>query len=601
MSDYGFSVKVENLASAPMKEIEGGMASMAEHSKIATKEVSEHFELMGERMQETFKNLKSLLLTGLGITALFEGWEFIEKSKEAFEGLEKAVARVDTVLKSTNFAAGFTSTDIQDQAKELSSSIVQKRDEILDAQGMLLSFHDIKGPKFTETMKSVADFATFYKEDMTQAALQVGKAINDPLKGMTRLQRMGVAFSAEQKEQIKNYVKQGELAKAQEVILRELRTEFGGQAQAFALTDAGKIQVASKQWEELQFQIGEIISRVEISLIPAFTSVVTNIKNAFNSNVIQFFIEHIKDLVTWALRLLPIWVGYRAVMASVEIGTKLFAGAQALLAEATGAATVATEGEIAAMSALEGAIASTGIGALVVGIGLVIENLISMNNELDKSVDKLTNLSKTEQLANSNAEGYRELSNRFTTRGSLGKAAKSELLTDLIHKQEEIKKSLDESLRPSLAGTKRNLDQESAIKFLKQGKGESGVELSARYDEHGAKIDKLNDAYKAQSTQVEFAEHQFKNLGIAVKKLKDEGTTPLKYSDVGGGAKSDAINTSNLSGASGGLGQAREIKIYFQGPFQQNVGVKESKAEAEKAIEKLTEMISGFSDSTNSQ
>ncbi len=187
MPEYGFTISTQNLVSAKMKEIEASMESMGVKAKVTTKEVSEHFEVMGERMGETFKNLKGLLLSGLGITALFEGWEFIEKSKEAFEGLEKAVTRVDTVLKSTKFAAGFSSEDIQNQAKELSKGIVAKRDEILDAQGMLLSFHSIRGDTFKETTKTVADFATFYKEDMTQAALQVGKAVNDPLKGMNRL------------------------------------------------------------------------------------------------------------------------------------------------------------------------------------------------------------------------------------------------------------------------------------------------------------------------------------------------------------------------------------------------------------------------------
>lgn len=599
MSEYGFVVSVKDLASAKMKEIEASLASMGVKAKVETKEVAEDFEFMGERMGETFKNLKSLLLTGLGITALFEGWEFIEKSKEAFEGLEKAVTKVDTVLKSTNFAAGFSSEDIQQQARDLSKEIVNKRDEILDAQGMLLSFHDIKGPKFTETMKSVADFATFYKEDMTQAALQVGKAINDPLKGMTRLQRMGVEFSAEQKEQIKNYVQQGELAKAQEVILKELRTEFGGQAQAFALTDAGKIQVASKQWEELQFKLGEIISKVEVSLIPSFTKMVSAIKDAFNSSIIQFFIEHIKDLVSIALKLLPIWLGYKAIMDATSAITGIFAIKNGILSVTMGELTFMTDGATTAFEGFGAALSSIGIGALVIGIGLIIENLISMNKELDQSVDKLTNLSKTEEQANNNAEGYRALSNRFAVHSSLGKAAKSELLTDLIHKQEEIKKSLDETLHPSLYASKTALDKESSIRFLKQGKGESGVELSARYEKHGAMVDKLTDAYNEQRKQVEFSEHQLKNLGTAVKQLQGEGVKPLKYSDAGGGLKGDAINTSNLSGASGGLGQAKIVNIYLHGPLQQNVGVKESSGQAEKTIEKLTELIGGFSDSQN--
>lgn len=601
MSEYGFTISVNNLASLKMKEIEESLAQMGVKAKVETKEVAEDFEFMGERMGETFKNLKGLLLTGLGITALFEGWEFIEKSKEAFEGLEKAVTRVDTVLASTKFAAGFSSQQIQNQAKELSKVIVNKRDEILDAQGMLLSFHDIKGPKFTETMKSVADFATFYKEDMTQAAMQVGKAINDPLKGMTRLQRMGVEFSAEQKEQIKNYIKQGELAKAQEIILKELRTEFGGQAQAFALTDAGKIQVAAKQWEELQFAIGEIVSRVEVSLIPSFTKVVNAIKEAFNSGVIQFFIEHIKDLVAIALKLIPIWLTYRAVMAANAAITAIFSVENGVLTASMGSLTFMTDGASVAFEGFGAAIASTGIGAMIVGIGILVEKFISMNSEISDTVSKLSNIKEITDQFKQSAESAEKINTTFSNLKNLSSSQKSALAGDIANQIKDIQDKIATSVSPQIPKTQKALQNATEIA------GKSKYNFLSPFDignsmtyAFGKEASGLKDALKDNKSALAGYNKTLSDLLAKQAILNKAGVKTLGYTGAGAGLKGDANNISNLSGANGGLGQAKIIQIHIN-TLQQNNGVHESKDKADETVRMITEMVNGFSDSQNAQ
>ena len=619
MAEYGFVISASNLVSGKMKEIEASLESMGVKAKVTTKEVSEHFEVMGEKMGETFKNLKGLLLSGLGITALFEGWEFIEKSKEAFEGLEKAVTRVDTVLKSTKFAAGFSSEDIQNQAKELSKSIVNKRDEILDAQGMLLSFHDIKGPKFTETMKTVADFATFYKEDMTQAALQVGKAINDPLKGYARLQRMGVEFSETQVKQIKNYEKQGQLVKAQEIILKELQTEFGGQAAAFALTDAGKIQVAAKQWEELQFKIGEIISRVEVSLIPSFTKLVDTIKTAFNSNVIQFFISHIKDLVSIVLKLIPIWVVYKAIMMANAAITSIFAISNGILTASMGSLTVMTDGSTIAIEGFGAAIASTGVGALVVGLGFLIEKMISVNEEFNKSIEKITRLDELTEKSNPIIKSTNDAATQYmydhSKGGGLTARQKGILLNTARSNETSANNEITEN-KGQINAIKQAIDE--AKKQYNKMPAFSGNGAGAT-----ANADKLGVEHKIEDLtgQMNDLSKINKNLTIAlgvnhviindyVKQNKDalafnkthKNKKPLIDIPINPmtGARDDAMNTSNLSGASGGLGQAKIIHVTI-GVMQQNNGVKESKSESDQAVRMLTEAINNFSDSQNAQ
>lgn len=596
--EYGFSVNVGGASIVQMKEIELAIAKMGLRADVETKKVGASFATMGEGIAETFRNLKGLLLTGLGITALFEGWEFIENSKVAFEALEKAVVRVDMVIKSTHFAAGFSSNDIENQAKELSKGIVNKRDEILDAQGMLLSFHDIRGGKFKETMQSVADFATFYKENMTQAAMQVGKAVNDPLRGMTRLQRMGVEFSDQQKQQIKNYIAQGNLLGAQEIILKELRTEFGGQAKGFATTDAGKIQLASKQWEELQFKIGEVISRVEVSLIPAFGKLVASIKHAFSSTIIQFFIEHLKDLVSIVLKLLPIWIAYKAVMIANELITSVFAIKNGILTASMGELTVMTDGATWAFEGFGAAIVATGIGALVVGIGLLIEKLISMNEELDATIDKKYKLDDSKDFFREQGSQFESLKERMGEFQNLGKQGQQELMHDV---QSYIKANQEKM--PILNSREKTLDSEAhkgygkdnGVKaFLGSNLLKSLTDSTYRTGFHTVQ------ASKSMSSGMKDLSKNFTQAKNYLKTLTEKGITDIKPGGVSGVTQS-AINMSQLSGASGGLGEAKVINIHID--TIQKIGSVQGgdldKA-AKKAVEEIIRTINNLAYSQSS-
>ena len=66
------------------------------------------------------------------------------------------------------------------------------------------------------------------------ASIQVGKALQDPVRGITALRRVGVSFSDDQTEVIKKLVDTGKTAEAQKLILKELAVEFGGSAEAQA-------------------------------------------------------------------------------------------------------------------------------------------------------------------------------------------------------------------------------------------------------------------------------------------------------------------------------------------------------------------------------
>ena len=67
---------------------------------------------------------------------------------------------------------------------------------------------------------------------MPHDGLALGKALNDPVKGVSALAKVGVTFTEGQKTSIAAMVKHGETAKAQQVILAELHkrhTDVGWQ------------------------------------------------------------------------------------------------------------------------------------------------------------------------------------------------------------------------------------------------------------------------------------------------------------------------------------------------------------------------------------
>jgi hypothetical protein len=74
--------------------------------------------------------------------------------------------------------------------------------------------------------------ATVMGMDLKSAVQTVGKALDDPIKGLDSLRRQGFAFTEEQKEELKQLVENGEQLKAQKIILDELNTTYGGSAKS---------------------------------------------------------------------------------------------------------------------------------------------------------------------------------------------------------------------------------------------------------------------------------------------------------------------------------------------------------------------------------
>lgn len=178
---------------------------------------------------------KAAVKVGAGITGL--GLAFGRLGEDAAEH-NKAVAQTAAVIKSTGGAAGVTAADVSALSEKLGKMAVVDDDVTRSGVNLLLTFTNIGKDVFPEASQAVVDMTAAMNNGMVTAeglkgtTIQVGKALQDPIAGLTALRKVGVSFTDQQKDQIKAMVEAGDVAGAQRMILAELSKEFGGSAKA---------------------------------------------------------------------------------------------------------------------------------------------------------------------------------------------------------------------------------------------------------------------------------------------------------------------------------------------------------------------------------
>lgn len=183
--------------------------------------------------------------------------EFRKESIELSRIQRSAEAQLAAAIQSTGGVAGLTASELKAQASALQEVTNFGDEATIAAQAQLLTFTKIGADVFPQATKSILDLATRMDGDLKGATIQVGKALNDPIAGLSALTRSGIQFNATQKELVKGFVETGQLSKAQEVILKELEIQFGGAAEAAREADGGNIALANS-FGDLQEELGDV-------------------------------------------------------------------------------------------------------------------------------------------------------------------------------------------------------------------------------------------------------------------------------------------------------------------------------------------------------
>jgi len=225
-------------------------------SKGISKAIKDFQTLQGAGNKSTFalrtfdkgltNTIKNVAKVGAAVGAA-AGVIGFKLASAAYES-QKVMAQTTAIIKATGGAAGVTASQVSKLSEQLSMQIGVDDELIQKSANLLLTFKQVQNQ--VGEGNNIFDRAVITAQDLGNvfgsadaAAMQLGKALSDPEKGITALRRAGINFTEQQKEQIKTLVASGDVLGAQKLILAEVESQVGGTAAASA-TGFDRMRVA---------------------------------------------------------------------------------------------------------------------------------------------------------------------------------------------------------------------------------------------------------------------------------------------------------------------------------------------------------------------
>lgn len=193
------------------------------------------------------------LAAGAAIAGL--GLILVRGVQEAAEA-DRSYRRLEAVLRATGHASGLTAREIAGFAEEMERTTLASAESVQDAASVLATFRSVSGETFIRAIRLAQDLSTVFGQDLRSSATQLGKALEEPVQGISALRRVGISFTASQRELIESLVQTGRTAEAQKVILDALEQQVGGASAAEAGGLTGAANRLSDAWGNLLKAIG---------------------------------------------------------------------------------------------------------------------------------------------------------------------------------------------------------------------------------------------------------------------------------------------------------------------------------------------------------
>lgn len=280
----------------------------------------------------------------LAITAPFLA--FSRKALDQAKQMRDAQGQLQAAIQATGNRSGYTAGQLNGMATALQNISTFDNDSILrNVTTNLLQFGNVAGTQFARAQQAAVNLASRLgggEGGLQDATLKIGRALNDPIKGITALTRAGVQFTTAEKAQITAMVQHGQGIEAQNLILAKMEKAWGGAAEAMraAQPDA----VAQQDWKDFQ----ETIGNIEIQLLPTLTGLLKDVTGWFQSlspemqkNLVKWvaiaavvgpIVGIIGSIITVGTALLPVLAAMATFIGALSIETIAWAAALAAIA-----------------------------------------------------------------------------------------------------------------------------------------------------------------------------------------------------------------------------------------------------------------------------
>lgn len=257
-------------------------------------------EASSSGLSDIGNGIGNILKAGIGAALVGIGAIVATGIKETMDA-SAGTAQLAAGIKSTGNAANVSVKGMTDLASAIQDYSGQTDDSIVQTEQLLLTFTNIKnsGPDkiFDLATKAAADMAAKMGGDASSQAVRLGRALQDPEKGVMALNRVGVQFTQGQKDSIKAMQDSGDMVGAQKVILAELTKEFGGAAKAAGDSLPGQLAKGKRAFEDMSQTVVETLLPL---VLPAITKISTVIKDV--SPIVQDVAKNVKTFLMQAFK-----------------------------------------------------------------------------------------------------------------------------------------------------------------------------------------------------------------------------------------------------------------------------------------------------------
>lgn len=577
---YVFTIKLDDQAREAMIKIQNQIGKMTQEVERGSRSVNESFKEMGNsardlaiRIGEVFA-LRELYEFGkelMHITAEFEAFQNVIKyssrsiidSQDNIGYLEGAIRRLHMPMREayegfSEMQAGLIGTGIE-------GAKLRRLFEGISTASTVLHLNPYNLQRTLYDLKEIGE------QGLT---MRVMRSMQTALPGIGEIikETFHKSFQELEKEHVGGPAFLDKLAGGLQKHFAPGLGNAGNSLQS-AINDTTNALII------MQRQMGE-------NLRPLFIQILHDIRAAFNSDVVKWFVANIRPLVSGLITMVKLWAEYKAGIMAVKLAEEARIAVLSAMAIAQGRLTIATkEGEQSIKGFQEG-VNNFKWGLFAMGIGAAIELIMKFRDankqaqaSWDEFVESKTGKSALQQGVNDFEDPMAKIAAAMKdTTLMKDKNYRDDLLlrnSDLIKSMQQ---NIVETIRPTMEAARPQMDS-----------------ISRRFTPKEEQDDMMR-GFLADSATLNRANEQVTHLKEISKQLQKMGARMPVYTATGGNnIVNGALHTVGLAGARGGLGEAKEVHIHIGTMQRVEVGTpKEIKNAAQDAVEVLIRTLNNL-------
>lgn len=302
-------------AKATLENLEKSLEDLKVSTGRTAKE-TDSFESSQKKAEVTNRSFASSIaltiskLVALGLAAR-EAYGFLKESVQDAEKENQALAALQATLSATGRTAEISVGRIDKIASEMEDSFNADKQAIMDASAELAIMEGISSSLFERIILSSTNLSYILGTDVGSSISTLGRALEDPLEGMTKLERQGIFIKDGIRKQIEELVNQNRTYEAQVLLLDEIDSKVSGTAEKIA--EVSSLQALSTSFGKMKGSLGQILDDYVNPILGGFTSLfnyidsqnsitimATNLRKLSADDVSAMDIGQLQDLISTA-------------------------------------------------------------------------------------------------------------------------------------------------------------------------------------------------------------------------------------------------------------------------------------------------------------